>query len=161
MPESPFHTSIEGMKHPKKNWPGFGEPWQPMLERQPERTISRMHLYLKSTDKSSNFLVNLMLKDVMLIVVPMKTGSYPPRNMYFLNGHALWKTFMVLMQRTLMRTSYLLNTSRLPRTWLRLCSSVNRPDEATDWIGIWMMGMMNCLDSQKDPCLPRKIVWYV
>ena len=98
---------------------------------------------------------------VMLIVLPMKTGSYPTRIMYFLNGHALWKIFTVLTQRTLMRTSYLLDASRLPRTWLCFCGSVNHPDKATESIGILMTGMMNCLNSQKNPCLLRKILWYV
>ena len=116
-----------------------------------------MHLCLKLTDRSSNFLANLMLKDVMLIILLMKTGSYPSQSMYFLNRHVLWKTFTVSMQRTLMRTSYLLNTSRLPRTWLCLCSSVNHSDKAIKWIGVLIMRMMN---SQKNPCLLRKIAWY-
>ena len=154
------HEVVKKKKKKKKTWPSFGKPWQPTLERQPERTISRMHLCLKSTGRLSNFLANLMLKDVMLIVLPMKTGSYPSRIMYFLNGHVLWKTFTVPTQRPLMRTSYLLDASRLPRIWLRFCGSVNCPDEATGSIGILMTGM-NCLNSQKNPRLLRKILGYV
>lgn len=65
-----------------------------------------MHLYLKSTDRSINSSANLILIDVMLTVLPMKTRSYLSLYMCFLNGHALSKTFTVPTQKTLTRTSY-------------------------------------------------------
>lgn len=112
-PESRFYTSIKGTKPSKKTQPNFGKPWQLTLARELERTISRMHLCLKSTDRSINFSANLILKDIMLIVLPMRIRSYLSLRMCFLNGHALWKTLTVKTQRTLTRTSYLHVVSRL------------------------------------------------
>ncbi|KAJ6163767.1 hypothetical protein N7497_003746 [Penicillium chrysogenum] len=53
-----------------------------------------------------------------------------------------------------LRISYLLDASKLPRTWLRFCGSLNRPDEAIESIGILMTAIMNCLDRRKSPRLP-------
>lgn len=85
-----------------------------------------MHLYLKSIDRSSNFLTSLMLKTVMLTVLVIKIGNFPSQKIFFpLSGRALWKISTDPKQRTLMRISCLHNVSRLPRTWLHSCSSAS------------------------------------
>lgn len=58
------------------------------------------------------------------------------------------KAFTGPMQRTSMRTSYLLDASRLPRTWLRCYGFANPTDEATESIRILTI-KMTCLTSQK------------
>lgn len=94
---------------------------------------------------------------MMLNALTIKTRSYLPRNIYFLNGHALWKTFTGLMRRALTGTGYLHVVSRLPRTQLRSCCPANRATEATESIRISMI-RMTYLNSQKNPRFLRKIL---
>lgn len=71
----------------------------------------------------------------------------PIRTTYFLNELGLWRTFTVLTQKTFMRTNYLLDASRLPRTWLRFYCFASRAGEATVLIGISMKRKTYLLNS--------------
>lgn len=101
-----------------------------------------MSLCSKSTGRSNNFSVNLMLGTVMPMALMMKTGNFPSLNTSFPSERGWWKTSTVLKRSALMRISYLHDVSRLLKTWFRSRSSASRVGGATESIGMLMITMM-------------------